>query len=311
MDRQFFADIAGGIGGLVGGDQHRTAALAKLLLEGDFSGAASQAGDNAQSSLNKTLAALLSNDPKQVAEYAPNLLGITAFHGTPHKFDKFSMDKIGTGEGAQAFGHGLYFAGNPKVAEEYQKVLSHQYMGSDLSGVGIAKRLMDGGDVSKDSAIKELKRRKAVSNDPEFKKRMDEGIQWVESGGKPGGALYKADIPDDHELLDWDAPLSEQPESVRKAIQGIIDDLPTEMRWMGDSIDNDSLGMSLYGAMADISGELNPDMGSTQEAASYLLKKAGVTGLRYKDGMSRGKEGGTHNYVIWDENRIGTPQAVE
>ena len=26
------------------------------------------------------------------------------------KFDKFSMDQIGTGEGAQAYGHGLYFA---------------------------------------------------------------------------------------------------------------------------------------------------------------------------------------------------------
>ena len=36
--------------------------------------------------------------------------GITAYHGSPHTFDKFSMDKIGTGEGAQAYGHGLYFA---------------------------------------------------------------------------------------------------------------------------------------------------------------------------------------------------------
>src|SRR5215471_5241978 len=33
--------------------------------------------------------------------------GIKAFHGSPHDFDKFSMAKIGTGEGAQAYGHGL------------------------------------------------------------------------------------------------------------------------------------------------------------------------------------------------------------
>ena len=37
-------------------------------------------------------------------------------HGSPHKFSKFSMSKIGTGEDAQAYGHGLYFAEDPKVA---------------------------------------------------------------------------------------------------------------------------------------------------------------------------------------------------
>jgi hypothetical protein len=48
---------------------------------------------------------------------------ITAYHGTPHKVDKFSMDKIGTGEGAQAYGHGLYFADDPKVAKAYKEIL--------------------------------------------------------------------------------------------------------------------------------------------------------------------------------------------
>lgn len=47
-----------------------------------------------------------------------------AYHGSPHKFDKFSLQKIGTGEGAQVYGHGLYFAGNRKVAEYYKNALS-------------------------------------------------------------------------------------------------------------------------------------------------------------------------------------------
>ncbi len=42
-----------------------------------------------------------------------------AFHGSPHSFEKFSLSKIGTGEGAQAYGHGLYFAENPNVAKGY------------------------------------------------------------------------------------------------------------------------------------------------------------------------------------------------
>ena len=32
----------------------------------------------------------------------------TAYHGTPHNFDKFSTSTIGTGEGNQSFGWGLY-----------------------------------------------------------------------------------------------------------------------------------------------------------------------------------------------------------
>jgi len=45
--------------------------------------------------------------------------GAIVWHGSPHKFDKFSMDKIGTGEGAQAYGRGLYLAESPAVANEY------------------------------------------------------------------------------------------------------------------------------------------------------------------------------------------------
>lgn len=49
---------------------------------------------------------------------------IPAYHGTTHKFDKFSMDKIGTGEGAAAYGWGLYFASNEDVARWYRDKLT-------------------------------------------------------------------------------------------------------------------------------------------------------------------------------------------
>ncbi len=47
----------------------------------------------------------------------------TAYHGTPHSFDKFDLGAIGTGEGAQAHGWGLYFAENKKTAESYRDTL--------------------------------------------------------------------------------------------------------------------------------------------------------------------------------------------
>src|SRR5215510_3136348 len=49
--------------------------------------------------------------------------GIRAYHGSPHDFERFDLSKIGTGEGAQAYGHGLYFAENEGVAGEYRRAL--------------------------------------------------------------------------------------------------------------------------------------------------------------------------------------------
>ena len=54
----------------------------------------------------------------------PASFSISAFHGTPHKVDKFSTEQIGTGEGAQAYGWGLYFAESKDVAQDYKESLS-------------------------------------------------------------------------------------------------------------------------------------------------------------------------------------------
>ena len=55
--------------------------------------------------------------------------GIRAFHGSPHDFDKFDMSKIGTGEGAQAYGHGLYFSDNENVAKLYKDEIPSANLG--------------------------------------------------------------------------------------------------------------------------------------------------------------------------------------
>jgi hypothetical protein len=50
--------------------------------------------------------------------------GIRAYHGSPHDFDRFDISKIGTGEGAQAYGHGLYFAEAEDTAKAYRDGLA-------------------------------------------------------------------------------------------------------------------------------------------------------------------------------------------
>jgi hypothetical protein len=66
--------------------------------------------DNAKSSVPGTVVNSMAEQPKT----------IRAYHGSSHDFDKFSMEKIGTGEGSQSFGPGLYFAENPKTADSYR-----------------------------------------------------------------------------------------------------------------------------------------------------------------------------------------------
>lgn len=75
---------------------------------------------------------------------------LEAFHGSPHKFDRFSTDAIGTGEGAQAYGHGLYFADSKDLATAYRDTLKYQHdpreginkLVQDLSEVADGKMLV-------------------------------------------------------------------------------------------------------------------------------------------------------------------------
>ena len=57
-----------------------------------------------------------------------------AWHGSPHDFDTFDLGAIGSGEGNQAHGWGLYFAKDKKVSKLYKEVLS-KAQGSNKSSL--------------------------------------------------------------------------------------------------------------------------------------------------------------------------------
>lgn len=77
-------------------------------------------------------------------EPAPTKLGkegndLILQHGSPHNFEQFQLEKIGTGEGAQAFGYGLYFTDGSKIAKGYADKLS-----KDGTGTVYSVRIKDG-----------------------------------------------------------------------------------------------------------------------------------------------------------------------
>ena len=58
----------------------------------------------------------------------------SAWHGTPHGFDAFDLGAIGTGEGAQVHGWGLYFAQDRAVSEWYKERLGSSGEGYSFMG---------------------------------------------------------------------------------------------------------------------------------------------------------------------------------
>ena len=124
--------------------------------------------------------------------------GVTAYHGSPHDFDKFSMDKIGTGEGAQAYGRGLYFAENADVAKDYQKTLTQ---GANEIGQEWIEQYG-----SPKAALEALEKEVAAGN---VSGGMVDSIRTSIKNGGNAGNLYEVNIkaePD--QFLDWDKPIA-------------------------------------------------------------------------------------------------------
>jgi len=253
--------------------------------------------------------------------------GITAYHGSPHTFDRFSLDKIGTGEGAQAYGHGLYFAEAEDTARSYRDALTTR--GDDAAGWNMTVRGKRVEDIYsqieqraarmpiKDAQI-EYDRLSAIESlmqhgDPQgvVSSGQIEGpaLDWfnreIAPHFKRDGSMYQVSIDaDPADFLDWDAPLSGQSEKVRDTLQGFIGqpagtNSMLDMRYgaapkkAGDGYEYKSTGGQVY-------GNLNTGGG----VISQKLREAGIPGIKYLDQGSRTAGDGSRNYVVFDDKLI-------
>lgn len=239
-----------------------------------------------------------------------------AWHGSPHVFDKFSIDSIGTGEGAQSFGHGLYFAENEKVARGYQRTTSDKafidkvsQLYDETSSPGEAWDAIEGN--WKDFSPAEQRLMTALQKDDwlgfdyphqavsaslsrRAAERWDMSPETLEAA-KALGNMYKVRInaSPDH-LLDWDRPIGEQSEHVRNALLNHPDPsvAGTAQKWG-----------SVSGK--DFHARLKSRADGGQADVSKILREAGIPGIKYLDSGSRGGAGdGTRNFVIFDDNHI-------
>lgn len=244
----------------------------------------------------------------------PGAMGaFNVYHGTPHDFGRFDISKIGTGEGAQVYGHGLYFAENPDVALAYQEALSDFKTPQQA-----ARAYLDAEGGNRDAAISKMSNHSlgGMGWSPDEMKTLRNGLSLLESGEEIPhdipGHLYEASIDHDPEdFLHWDKPLSEQSPQVQAGLAKV---LPADMyASLMDEPRGVHRGEDLYRAAGrELVSRGDAPVASTDwqgqannpEAASSAFRQAGIPGIRYLDQGSRGAGAGTHNYVLFDDKAI-------
>jgi hypothetical protein len=209
---------------------------------------------------------------------------LRVFHGTPHTVDKFTTEKIGTGEGAQAYGWGLYFAGKREVAEHYRDKLSESKAITREEAERVFDVMLSMPDFQVDGQPEKIRGfASALWTRDRLVKAFGSGLlrsyEIPESVRRAAGVgrLYEVEIPEDGEYLLWDKPLSEQPEKVRAALGKMrIRNLSGQ-----SMLEMDSTGEAIYRA-------LSRSYGSDMEV-SLTLREAGIRGIKFLDGVSRTK----------------------
>jgi hypothetical protein len=240
---------------------------------------------------------------------------IKAYHGSGADFKKFDSGKIGTGEGNQSYGYGLYFAGHEPVAKRYRDMLAQETPYSSPEEAAAEYLAINGGDTHSALQVLTDHARDPVSygyGTPAEQAIIREARALLRSGAEivpqeRMGHMYEVEIAHpESNLLDWDAPLAGQRagglDVIERAAVGLDkssrDDLLSLPRW-GDKMP----GGALYRSLADsYKQQLQGPLGVARDApamASRALLEAGVPGVRYFDGLSRRASQGTRNYVMF------------
>lgn len=221
------------------------------------------------------------------------LTGIRAYHGSPYAFDRFDMSKIGTGEGAQAYGHGLYFAENEGVAQAYKKNLAPAAadIAPSWKGGGWQVTTRDGGNFGR-----------------EFFPTKEEAEAFAAKFNQ--GHMYEVNInAAPQQFLDWEKPFDQQSPQVQKAVGNILGGSVKPQ--MSDA----ARGYDIYNQIVNRGVDTRPSIfrddsllwregPKNKMIASSMLNEAGIPGIRYLDQGSRGTGQGTSNYVVFNDKLI-------
>jgi hypothetical protein len=218
------------------------------------------------------------------------LRGIDAWHGSPHEFENFSTDNIGTGAGLQAYGDGLYFAGNPERAIGYSYLLPDAKV--DQSLMPAVFNFFEN-DYSLSKARAGMKSAYPNATNTEIDSALNEYYMHLDDQGY----MYNVNLnvnPED--LLDSDIPLTDQSEKIRQMAANHLN-LPKASSPSKQAYIDEKMGMTGN----EFYRRVESDLGNA-DAASKAFSDADIKGIKYK----AGKGEGANNFVMFDDSLIDT-----
>ena len=252
---------------------------------------------------------------------------IKAMHASPHNFRKFSTDKMGTGEGAQAYGWGLYFATHKGINKHY-----FNFFNAHINEWNVGGSFVDEYDFKQmlkkegleyqniplayvrslslvEDGISEMKQRiENIKSSASWKKGNKLSILNVSLAEKAIKALeylkanriyataavnYQVELnADDSDLLMWNERYSGQ--EIKDLLgEELFEQIYDEGDEEATLLDN---GEGIYMLLGSVFGG--------KEAASKKLLESGVKGIKYRDAASHVEDDGTYNYVIFSGDDI-------
>lgn len=272
----------------------------------------------------------------------------TAYHGSPFKFDRFTLDHIGAGAGTQRHGYGLYFAMNRKTAESYRdalagggeytvngKPVSRNLESADMEDLAATWVLREMPGTQKHPKPAQVKRAaetaiKRLNEDTErgqvdkatssklrnelakiYQQPKDYSIEYTPS---TEGRVYRTDIPDSDVLLSEEAAMVDQPVVVRKALQNLAFDLVAEGM--------DDLDKGTTSPRADARNKvielIGKDSAEGRDVYSWLTAYAGgskeaseLLNLYGIKGLEYFSEPDGNCAVIWDDTALKILNSLE
>jgi len=244
--------------------------------------------ENIKEAVSELVANLVA--PSGLMKGGVGLAGVIAHHASPYKFEKFLLDKIGSGQGAQSYGKGLYFAEHPAVLSTYEKEMvakAEAAIGTVQGKIDVQKVIFNNKNLpaeKRTDAAKQLK-------------ELEAELENTKNKFKP--TSYTVDLQDEAvaKMLDWDKPLSQQKEALEtlkitpKGLHSI------KLIGGGDSVE------ALLNAIATTTAKAGTtDLDLTK--AAKLLNDKGIPGIKYLDARSRSVGEGTSNFVVFNEDII-------
>jgi hypothetical protein len=254
--------------------------------------------------------------PVKAGEVAVGSGPIRAYHSSPHDFDRFDLSKIGSGEGAQSYGHGLYFAENPAVSGQggqyWQQFKQHQAFSPAEAQAAIE---LHNAGFDREAAKKLLSQRmkeefapfgKRGAEEQQLYKEHLDALDLLHSNKPVGPRTYEVNInADPAHMLDWDKPLAAQSDAVRQNLFAAQDRLLAGDYQFGavrgeggfhPRVDGSS-GQKIYRDVtlptrdeASAAGRerlLETVMRPKTADESLRLREAGIPGIKYLDEGSR------------------------